>query len=225
MRLAYTKEVHFFDHNHQLGTRWYRAHFPLRELARPRSCSLEATPYYLCHPLVPERVSRLLPSVKIVVVLRNPTDRAYSQYHMVREEYGYEPLDFDAALDAEADRLCGEEERLSADRLYFSFNHLFYSYKTRGLYGEQIERWLRWFSKDQVLVISSEELFQDPGTVLATILSFLGLEGNREHEFPKLNARSYPPMSSSTRARLNEFFRPHNQRLFDLLGRSFDWET
>ena len=88
------KEVHFFDLNFHLGQSWYEKHFP--EVS-DNILTGEASPYYIFHPLCPKRIFDYDPSVKLIVILRNPIDRAYSHYrHIVR--LGHEPLKFEDAL-------------------------------------------------------------------------------------------------------------------------------
>src|SRR5262249_27856015 len=122
-----TKEVHYFDTNLRRGPGWYRAFFPTkaaRDRHRRRTgrelVAGEASPYYLFHPLVPDRAHELLPDAKLVVMLRDPVERAFS-HHGHEVELGYEQLGFAEALDREPERLAGELERMRADPAYVSF--------------------------------------------------------------------------------------------------------
>src|SRR3954447_1356946 len=161
---AFRKEVSFFDANWTRGPNWYRAHFPTvvtRDWVERRHghgfvCG-ESTPYYLFHPAVPKRVASLLPDVRLIAVLRNPVDRAYSAYQLQRA-IGTEPLSFEDAIAAEDERLAGEEERLLADPAYRSPAHRHFSYQARGRYAEQLERWFARFPRERFLILSSDEL-------------------------------------------------------------------
>jgi hypothetical protein len=104
------KEVSFFDRHWARGESWYRGNFP--NLARTRGKLVgEASPSYVLHPLAPQRVQELVPDARLIVLVRNPVDRAFSQYnHEVA--LGREPLPFEEALDAEDERLRGEQGRL-----------------------------------------------------------------------------------------------------------------
>jgi hypothetical protein len=148
---ALVKEVHFFDLNFQRGTAWYRSHFPALGPTRGRITG-EATPYYLFHPLAPQRVAAVLPRVRLVAVLRNPVDRAYSHFQKEHRK-GTEILPFERALKAESERVPGEREKLLADPAYRSVAHQRFSYLARGIYVDQIEAWSRCFSPDQLLVL------------------------------------------------------------------------
>src|SRR5207247_1968770 len=109
------KEIHFFDERYYLGANWYRTFFPLaatRRVSRLRGGDVqagEATPYYMFHPLVPERVAATVPEMRLFVLLRNPVDRAYSHYQMMARS-NRENLSFEDALAAEEERLAGGEE-------------------------------------------------------------------------------------------------------------------
>src|SRR5439155_957892 len=122
----------------------------------------EASPYYLFHPRVPKRVRELLPSVKLIVLLRNPCDRAYSHYHH-EVRLGVEALPFEAAIEREGERLRGEPEKLLASDTYYSFNHQHYSYLARGVYIDQLLAWRGdLFPKEQLLILRSEDPYANP---------------------------------------------------------------
>ena len=217
------KEVHYFDFNYSRGTEWYRGRFPYGHRLRRGSLTLDASPYYLVHPLVPQRAAQLLPQVKLVAVLRNPVDRAHSHYqHEVRG--GRESLSFAEAIEKEPERLAGEEERLRNDPDYYSFNHHRYSYTRRGLYIEQLRRWAQHFPRSQLLVLPSEWLFRDPVAATAAVHDFLELRPHRlkrDKPSPKGGYdRTIPP---ELRTRLVTYFEPYNRELYQWLGREFDW--
>jgi Sulfotransferase domain len=216
-----TKEVHYFDHAHHRGSGWYRAHFHPR--GRSGEISGESTPYYLFHPLVPELVARDLPDSKLIVILRNPIDRAFS-HHNHERALGYEDLPFEEAIAREPERLQGEEERILADPRYRSFSHQHHSYLARSRYAEQMEHWLRHNSRDRFLILSSEDLFGDPQAVVAETHRFLGLDLDTPADLTARNARSYAPIQDDLRSRLRKEFEPQNQRLYELVGRDFGWD-
>ena len=213
------KEVSFFDRHWWRGERWYRGQFPL--LSRGRLVG-EASPSYLFHPLAPARARAVVPDARLVVVLRDPVDRAYSQYqHEVA--LGREPLSFEDALAAETDRTRGEVERLIADPRAFSHEWWDHTYAERGLYAEQLERWLAVFPRDQLLVVTSDELGERPAETYASILSFLGAAPHTLDEYPRVFDRDYAPMRPETREALAARFAEPNRRLEGLLGRELGW--
>lgn len=217
------KEVHYFDFHYAHGVKWYRGRFPYRHQLRGGSLTLDASPYYLMHPLVPERVAQLLPGVKLIALLRNPVDRALSHYqHEVRA--GRESLSFVEAIDKESERLAGEEERLREDPYYYSFNHHRYSYTRRGLYIEQLHRWVQYFPRTQLLVLQSEWLFRDPVAATAAVHDFLGLRSHRLERYkPFLPGNYDPAMPADLRKRLAAYFEPCNRELYRWMGKEFDW--
>ncbi|MEJ2627881.1 MAG: sulfotransferase domain-containing protein [bacterium] len=231
---AMIKEVHYFDTtNHRKGMKWYRAHFPslpymklitcLNKRQQSYSITGEATPYYMFHPSVPERIKEAFPSVKLIAILRNPVDRAYSHYyHTVR--HGEEHLSFEDAIQQETERLQGEFEKFLQDDSYYSFNHQRFSYLSRGIYVEQLKRWWRYFPREQLLILKSEDFFDDSSGVLRKVLAFLGLPdtGWEVKVKTRCQAGRYPKMNPSTKKYLLEYFEPYNQELYELTGIRFD---
>lgn len=217
------KEVHYFDFHYADGIKWYRGNFPYRRQLRGGALTLDASPYYLVHPLVPHRAAQLLPEVKLIAVLRNPVDRALSHYqHEVRHRR--ESLSFADAIEREPERLAGEEERLWDDPNYYSANHHRYSYTRRGLYLEQLQRWMQHFPRSQLLVLQSERLFRDPAGATSQVYTFLDLEPHRLERYKPFLAGNYDPgLPADLRAKLVAYFEPHNRELYRWLGEEFDW--
>jgi len=217
------KEIHYFDLHYARGLQWYRGRFPYQYRLGGAALTLDASPYYLFHPQAPSRAARLLPSARLIVLLRNPVDRALSHYqHEVRG--GREPLSFEAAIDKEAERLAGEEERLRAQPGYYSFNHHRYAYAGRGHYVEQLRRWVEHYPRSQLLVLQSERLFRDPGAAVGTVQQFLGLRAHRGESYkPFLQGDYAREMRSELRRRLATYFESHNRELFRWLGEEYDW--
>ncbi len=221
---ALVKEIHFFDYNYARGEAWYRAHFPTR-LAKWRGAfqlTGEGSPYYLFHPLAPRRVKQLAPRAKLIALLRNPVERAYSHYHH-QVRLGLETLAFQDALDLETERLAGEFEKLRAAPDYYSFNYQNYSYCARGMYADQLERWFRYFPRAQFLILQSETFYRAPAAVLQRVLDFLGAPRWEPASYRAQNEGAYAPLQPEIRARLVEFFAPHNARLYELLKINFEW--
>jgi hypothetical protein len=215
------KEVSFFDRHWARGESWYRGNFP--NLARTRGKLVgEASPSYVFHPLAPRRVKELVPNARLIALVRNPVDRALSHYnHEVA--LGREPLSFEDALDAEDERLRGEAERMTADPRYFSREWWGHTYKARGRYAEQLEHWLAVFPREQLLVVSSDDLGAEPERTHAQVLEFLGAPAHRLDSYPRVYERQYDPMRPETREQLAAEFEEPNRRLYELLGRDLGW--
>jgi hypothetical protein len=233
--LHWVKELHFFDDNYWRGTDWYRAFFPLvlrQRAARLRGRNLvcgEATPYYLFHPAVPERVAATLPDVRLIALLRNPVERAYSHYQHSRK-LKVEKLSFEEAVEAEAARIGGLEEELKKDQPGTTakghrahHHHLHRAYVTRSLYADQLERWLEHFPREQLLVVRSEDFLVQPDETFAQVFGFLGVRPWKVPSYEARNVGSYAPIDPEFRARLEARFAEPNARLSELLGRDFGW--
>ena len=214
---AREKEVHYFDMNFHRGPGWYARQFP-RQPAAATGLPFESSPYYLFEPRVPARIRDLVPDAKFVVLLRDPVARAFSHYHNNRR-LGREPLSFEDALDAEEERLAGEEERLLADPRAVSLAHKHFSYVRRGLYAEQLVRWRACFPAERMLVVDAGRLFADPRGVVAEVLAFLGVEPWEPANVAARNEGGHgAAMQAETRERLERLFAPHQRRLADMIG-------
>jgi hypothetical protein len=217
------KEIHFFDLQYDEGIKWYYNLFPKKPFLK-RIRTGEASPYYLYHPLVPERVFKHLPKAKLIVLLRNPIDRAYSHFMHQRTNIKNEPIShFEEAIDNERVRIAGEEEKLRLGIVSESHNFRHYSYVNRGLYFKQINSWLRYFSMSQILFIKSEDLFEHPELVLNEVYDFLKIRRILPQSLTPQNTNNYPKIADSTRENLRIFFEEDSKKLKSLLGDKFSW--
>jgi hypothetical protein len=222
------KGVHYFDLNygHPLG--WYRAHFPLTARAAqatPASqtaVTFESSPYYLFHPLAAGRIAADLPAVKLLVLVRDPAERAYSAWAHERAR-GFETEPFERALALEASRLAGEAERIAAEPGYLSFSHQHHAYTARGQYVEQLERLESLVGRDRVHVVDSGDFFAQPEAAYDGVLDFLGLHRGEYPEFERHNARPRSALPEEVRAALTEHFAPYDERLTAWLGWVPSW--
>jgi hypothetical protein len=215
------KELSFFDEYYDRGIPWYKSHFPFK---RKNKHYFEGTTHYLFNPLAPKRIKDVLPNVKIIALLRNPIDRAYSSYkHQVRA--GRETLSFEEAIESEKKRLKGEKERLSNESSYFSYNYNHFSYLERGKYNEQIQNWLEYFPKEQMFILSSDEFFKNTESSLNKIYNFLEIKPSQVNIKKQYNTGGYKDsMPKETREKLSIFFEPYNIELKKLLKESLDWK-
>jgi hypothetical protein len=179
----------------------------------------EATPYYLFHPLVPARVRAQLPEVKLVAVLRDPAQRAYSHYqHNRRQGVALgsfaQALHLEDQLEATRGHLPGFADEPDRHR---------HSYRARGLYAEQLQRWYQHFDPEQLLVLRAEDLFADEATQVARVTDFLGLPRVPVGPDATFHRGGYDvePEDKSALDELHEFYLPHNARLVELLGPDF----
>jgi hypothetical protein len=211
VQTAAKKELHFFDIVlEEEGIEWYRRCFPkARWKDGRRTITGEATPY-LGDASVPKKVAKVLPSVRLIILLRNPVERAYSDYQQARRK-GREHLTFEDAIEAAM-------TQTEARRGYLS----------RSIYVDQLLRWSRFFSQEQMLVLKSEDLFERTQDTFKHIQDFLNLPywepETWEPETSEVrNTGAYEQgMHSATRRRLEEFFKPHNERLYEYFGVDLD---
>ncbi len=188
-----------------------------------RPLSGEASPYYIWDPRLAPRIRATVPDVKAILLLRDPVERAWSHY-WERRAMGVEPLTFEEALAAEDDRTAGELARMMADPGYHSDAYDFYSYRQRGIYLPQIENWLQHFSRDQLLILVSEEMYAEPQGTFDQVCDFLGLpHAALPGGTKKFNSLQQGAMDPRVRARLADEFADANADLEKFLGRGLGW--
>ncbi|MGD1876146.1 MAG: sulfotransferase [Kiloniellaceae bacterium] len=215
----YKKEVHFFDSGFDRGQLWYRAHFPIT--AGKHTLTGEATPSYILNPHAPGRIRRVLGDVPMILMLRDPVSRAFSHYrHMVR--VGREELPFAEAID-NADFVAAEMARVLADPAYPDAPLRDKSYLLRGLYLEQIQRYLAHFDRERIHILSYEDFVRAPEPAMAEVCRFLGIEPydfdcSRHH-----NVGIGGKMEPALKTRLQDYYRAPNAALYDFLGQDFGW--
>jgi hypothetical protein len=223
------KGVHYFDTGYEHNLAWYQGHFPLRahaamvqRSAGQAAVTFESSPYYMFHPLAARRISEDLPGVKLLVLVRDPVERAYSA-HAHELARGYENEPFERALELEDQRLAGEAERIVSEPGYLSHTHQHNAYVTRGHYADQLERLAGLFGRDRLHIVDSGRFFTDPEPVYDAVLEFLGLRPHRYPAFERHNARPRSAMPETLRVRLSEHFLPHDERLTAWLGQPPSW--
>jgi len=246
---AYRKELHYFNSGAfppgtvmpfgmTMSKLWYRGFFPnfiyKRFVSQWRGCKMvagEATPNYLYDGHAPSRIKTMLPNVKLVVILRNPVDRAYSEYQMNLRTKD-ESMTFE-------DRIC---QSMRAG----------YGIVDHGHYANHLKRWFEHFDRERLLILTTDELKADRQAIIAKMTDFLGIErfdiehkdgvhhnkhrGNVHQDKTAkngviwnagtgvMNAGVYQPMDPGTRKMLVDHYRLHNERLRTLLKRDFDWD-
>ncbi|NOQ64219.1 MAG: sulfotransferase [Methyloprofundus sp.] len=221
------KEVHFFDggldpavDNFKQGPLWYRSHFPLQKKLKAQQKTFESSPLYLFNPDVAERIHQLIPDIKIIVLLRDPSQRAISHYFK-EQRRGKESLAIFEAMLAEEQRI----EPIVQQRDFKNEKYRHYSYKSRGLYREQLERYYSHFAREQILVINSEYFLSSIERSLMQVFEFVGVDAT--FKVPDLQPRNVGinrvKVAPEVTEYLNRYFSPHNQALYDLVSKDFGW--
>lgn len=205
IRPNFHKGINYFDLNYQKGAAWYRGHFAVRGLRGAsqghKKLQFEASGYYMFHPLAVARIATDLPDVRLVVMLRDPVERAYSawKHELAR---GFETKGFATALALETSRLEGEADRMIAESSYQSFSYRHHAYRSRGEYVDQLENVLSFFARDQLHVMYSEEFFAHPEREFTRLTEFLEVAPPRKVIYERHNARpgsSMPPQGEQLR--------------------------
>jgi hypothetical protein len=226
------KGVHYFDTSYHRGMAWYRGHFPLQrsgdKIAQKYGVpaqTFESSPYYMYHPQAAARIAQDLPGAKLVVLVRDPVERAYSQHHHEVARGFEQERDFGNALALEPARLHRQEERLAQDPEFYSFAHQHHAYRARGEYARYLGGMAQHVGRQRIHVVESERFFSRPDEVYDEVLDFLGLPADLERpEFERHTARPrQSDMDPGLRAELTAHYAPHDEALATWLGRMPIW--
>lgn len=238
--MAEEKEVRFFTQHYDEGVAWYEARF---ENAKPNQMKGEATPGYMSRPEAMSRLAATLPRAKLLAVLRNPTDRAWSDYWMKRTRKS-ETRTFEEIIRSEITSITEGDSNPSLRYLW------------NGLYEIHLRNVLSLVGRDRVHIEVFEDMASNPESAYERVCSFLGVDPafkpdnlgvpiNQYVTFRSLGARllarriggiggrllsalntrkddTYPRLSPDHRSQLDEFFRPHIAELEKVLGMDFD---
>jgi hypothetical protein len=220
-------EIGFFDSNFHLGLNWYRSMFPtkrrIEDIRRKEGVAItgEDTPFYFWNPVAAKRIQKLLPNIKLITILRNPIDRAYSEYQDVVSSESNSPS-FETFIENEINTR-RKDSSLITEENFEIFNQK-NSYLLKGIYVDQLKIWAGLFPKEQIFTLSTENLNSEPITALESVFQYLNLPDYKIKNTRRQKQKKYVPMNSQTRKILIEFFKPHNERLFKFIGKKFDWD-
>ena len=215
--LSHKKEIDFYWKNFERGIDWYLAHFP-SITDRADFLTGEATPNYLRFPHVARRIKQTFPQTKIILLLRNPADRAIS-WHYHKFNTGLTNKDLTTEIASEMERLSAiSEEEITKTSFYDPDNLI------SSLYYYKIKPWIEILGREQFLILKSEDFYRDPAKQMSEVHQFLGLDEHTLEKYPKVNAGTYNEADSSLRKTLIEYFAPYNQKLEEYLGMEFGWE-
>ena len=201
------KEPHYWSLYHDSGPSWYESLFP----RLPETSGLitgEGSVTYLTSPDAPGRVRQDLPGVKLIVLLREPVSRAYSQYWM-HVRLGQQTASFEQVISKELACLpaCPLDDPVADD------GRLPDGYLTRGAALPHLKRWLAHFPPEQMLILRNEQLASDLPAVMHRVCRFIGVPPFVPIDRRRHNEGRYPPMSADLKERLRDWFAPHQQAL------------
>ena len=215
--LSHKKEIDFYWKNFKRGIDWYLAHFP-SITDRPDFLTGEATPNYLRFPHVARRIKQTFPQTKIIILLRNPADRAIS-WHYHKFNTGLTNKNLTTAIAIEMERLATITESEITKTSFYDPDNIISS-----LYYYKLKPWIEILGREQFLILKSEDFYQDPAGEMSKVHEFLGLANCTLEKYPKVNAGTYNEADSSLRDTLIEYFAPYNQQLEEYLGMKFNWD-
>ena len=214
-------EIGYFDSNYHLGINWYRSMFPtekeMKQVKKETNFAItgEDTPFYFWKKEAAERIFQDIPNSKIIIIFRNPVDRAYSNYNLgIRKKT--ESLSFEDAIDEEMNFLKTHSFRDAVDRRR--------SYLSKGLYENQIKIWLDNFPREQIHILCTEDMKKNPKESLLKIFQFLGIPNYTLKNPQRQKSAEYKKMEDETREKLLAFYKPYNQKLFETIQEKFDWD-
>jgi len=219
-------ELGFFDVNFHLGLNWYRSLFPsVLTKFRIKSktnffMTYDVTPAYVRRPWIAKRIKKLFPNSKLILVLRNPIDRTYSHYYLSKK-FG-EIRTFEEVIKEDMDNISKWDVNLKDDN-YFA-TKVEKSILARAFYVEQLPMWFEQFSKNQILIISSENLALKTKETMNEIFRFLDLPEYDLQNTEKVNVSKKSKMNPETRKILINFFKSYNDQLYRFLNHRFDWD-
>jgi len=228
IRRASYDELGYFDDNFHLGLNWYRSLFPTKftkqniEKKFKKFLTFDVTPFYIYNPLVINRILDKFPKAKIIANLRNPIDRAYSNYNQAMQDNCDTETTFEEIVTQEIDII--EKKKIDLDNPEKLVNEFYELLLSRGLYAAQLEPWFKTFPSNQILTVSSEELSKNTQNTLKQIFQFLEIPNSTISDLTKQNVRKVPPMKDETRKLLIEYYKPYNEKLYKLVNKRFDWD-
>lgn len=202
-QLSNSKEIRFFDRYYSNGLEWYKSNFP--ETVQ-NEITGEGTPMYMFRTMVAFRLKKDVPKVKLIVLLRNPVDRLYSNFQH-----------YNKYISNWSKRYPSFEDYLNtcSDSDYYLIE--------KGLYVYTLQKWFKYFPKEQFIIINTEEMKRSPQEVYSKILNFLGVDDFLIDDFKFHRENNYLPMKRDTRKMLEDFYNPFNRELEKLLGKKFNW--
>ena len=217
----------FFNDNFHLGVNWYKSFFPTiftRNKIKSEFgnfLAFDVTTTYMEEESTANNVYQIKPNMKIIVILRNPVDRAYSQYHLNLREKA-EKRSFEDAMEENMNELNKESYERYEIKPKFSVEEN--NYLKKGLYAQQLRHWLNIFPMESMLILSTEEFESNQQVIYNKIFEFLNISQFEVKNTEKMEKGNYPQMKSETRSLLLDYFRSHNNELFKLINKKFDWE-
>ncbi len=201
---AIKKEINYWNGYRYFGFNWYRGNFPI---ISKRKITGEASINYLKFPYIAQKIFNDLPKAKIIILLRDPVERTYSDYNYQKNFNKIETLTFEEALTF-------EEFRKKAP----------FHYRSNSIYIDQIIPYFKIFPKNQIKILDFKELIENPQNTMNDVCDFLNIPRKNDWKFKIHNKLEYDQeIKHSTRLWLSKFFKPYNKKLFRFINMEFNW--
>ena len=215
--------VGYFNNNFQLGINYYRSFFPTSwKTKNGKIKTFEVTSSYIQKSKTAKNLFKTLPEIKLILMVRNPIDRAYSEFNLDVKEEEQEKT-FEELINEEITRIEKEDESILSKNYVDKFSPKFRHYLRKGMYYEQLQPWLELFKKNQILIISAEEFENETQEIYNKIFHYIGVSKYQIKNTQKARKGNYSKMNDHTRELLSKYFKPHNEKFFELIGRRYDW--
>ncbi len=217
---AIWKEIEYFRFPER-GEDWYMSHFPRIPDSDLRFVTGEASTCYMSIFHAKTAVAERFPDTKLIALVRDPVDKAISHCHHDRK-IGCEDRVVEDALNEELDILEALDRPWHDAEEYWKTQR---GYVWLAMYAYFLENWLTAFPKEQLLVIPSDDLYGNPAETLRKVYAHLDLPNHELDEYKVHLKGNYERKKDPVRDRLTRFFAPHNERLYELMGRRLDWQS
>lgn len=199
-----TKEIRFFDRFYNKGVEWYKNCF---NKTKSDEITGEATPMYFYRTITIQRILKHIPDVKLIVLLRNPVDRLYSNFY-----HNYRWVD-------------GWKNKYPDFNIFWNSVHdPDYYLIDKGLYYFTFIKWFEFFKKEQFYIMKSEDLYKNLQHEYSQLLKFLEVDNYIIKGITYYRKNNYPPLNKELRKKVENFYSRYNKKLVTLLGDKFNWE-
>jgi len=206
-------EIEFFNQHWECGIEWYREQVPKFGIRGEKTAELLHRT--ICH----ERIFQTAPQVKLVVLLRNPVERAYSQWKMAHYNKKDEQLTFEEVINSEINQLNNQVYIEEFYQLKENQKSCWREgYLLKGFYSDQLQSLFRFFPKEQIYIGISERIGKDKENGYNDIFAFLHARPYRDQFEDRFVGKTAAPMISKIERQLKEIYSKPNENLFNLLG-------
>ncbi|WP_179351883.1 sulfotransferase domain-containing protein [Winogradskyella vidalii] len=236
------KELNFFNYqeNFEQGTTFYHSKFKPVLCYKHDPIRIDSTPQYLMDNEIAKKIHNYNPNSKIVILLREPTSRAFSAWNMYKQ---FSELNIENKKKLIANNISISNEKkfkkLIDSKPFISFdefvdrelnnsetNGIYPNILRRGVYVDQVKAYLDCFGVNNVMVFESNYFRNNKVEVTNKILNALGLSGLqiKDDQLKDVHTRTYEnSIKDDNQKRLIDFYKPYNEKLFKLINQRFDW--